>query len=337
MPPRRAGNGRRALNIGLLGVLLGFLAAPLTSVAQSAAKVHRIGFLSSLAASEGQFQIEALRQGLRDLGYVEGRNVAIELRWAEGDYQRLPRLAKELVDLNPDLIVSAGGPPPARALKMATKTLPVVFITGSAMAAGIVSSLSRPGGNLTGFEVFAEELDAKRLELLHEILPKAVHVAAVWNPGNLEAGLQRKQLQDAGRVRGIQIRFVEAHRPSELEAAFASIARERTDAAVVSADPMLVSERRRIVELAGRTRVPTIYFDRSFAEAGGLLSYGTDLFALYRSASTYVDKILKGAKPADLPVQQPAKFELVINLKTAKTLGLTIPPPILLRADRVIE
>jgi putative tryptophan/tyrosine transport system substrate-binding protein len=327
----------RRSSLGVLVVLLGCLAAPLTSIAQSAAKVHRIGFLSSLAASEGKFQIEALREGLRDLGYVEGRNVAIELRWAEGDYQRLPRLAKELVGLNPDLIVSAGGPPPARALKAATETLPVVFISGSVMAAGIVSSLGRPGGNLTGFEVFAEELDAKRLGLLHEILPKAMHVAAVWNPANLEGGLQRKRLQDAASVRGMRIRFVEAQRPSEIDAAFASIAREQTDAVVVSADPMLVSERRRIVELAGRARVPTIYFDRSFAEAGGLLSYGIDLFALYRSASTYVDKILKGAKPADLPVQQPTQFELVINLKTAKTLGLTIPPPVLLRADRVIE
>jgi len=311
--------------------------APGLGFAQPAAKLHRLGFLSSLAASEGRFQIEALRQGLRDLGYVEGRNLAIELRWAEGHYQRLPRMAEELVALNPDVIVAAGGPPPARALKAATQTIPVVFITGSAMAAGIVASLGRPGGNLTGLEVFAEELDAKRLELLHEILPKAVHVAALWNPGNLESGLQRRQLQDAGRARGMQIQFVEVRLPGELDAAFASIGRERADAVVVSADPMLVSERRRIAELAGRIRVPTIYFDRGFVEAGGLLSYGTDLYTLYRSASTYVDKIIQGAKPADLPVQQPAKFELVINLRTAKALGLAIPPSILLRADRLIE
>jgi putative tryptophan/tyrosine transport system substrate-binding protein len=311
--------------------------APGLGFAQAAAKLHRLGFLSSLAASEGRFQIEALRQGLRDLGYVEGRNLAIELRWAEGDYQRLPRMAEELVALNPDVIVAAGGPPPARALKAATQTIPVVFIAGSAMSAGIVSSLSRPGGNLTGLEVFAEELDAKRLELLHEILPKALQVAALWNPGNLESGLQRRQLQDAGRARGMQIQFVEVRLPGELDAAFASIGRERADAVVVSADPMLVSERRRIAELAGRIRVPTIYFDRGFVEAGGLLSYGTDLYTLYRSASTYVDKIIQGAKPADLPVQQPAKFELVINLRTAKALGLAIPPSILLRADRLIE
>ncbi len=311
--------------------------APGLGFAQAAAKLHRLGFLSSLAASEGRFQIEALRQALRDLGYVEGRNLAIELRWAEGDYQRLPRMAEELVALNPDVIVAAGGPPPARALKAATQTIPVVFIAGSAMSAGIVSSLSRPGGNLTGLEVFAEELDAKRLELLHEILPKALQVAALWNPGNLESGLQRRQLQDAGRARGMQIQFVEVRLPGELDAAFASIGRERADAVVVSADPMLVSERRRIAELAGRIRVPTIYFDRGFVEAGGLLSYGTDLYTLYRSASTYVDKIIQGAKPADLPVQQPAKFELVINLRTAKALGLAIPPSILLRADRLIE
>ena len=267
---------------------------------------------------------------------MEGRNLKFDLRWAEADDQRLRRMAKELVDLAPDLIVSAGVLRRA-CPEVATKTIPVVFISGSVMAAGIVSSLSRPGENLTGLEVFAEELDAKRLELLHEILPKAVQVAAVWNPGNLESGLQRKRLQDAARVRGMRMRFVEAQHPGEIDAAFASIAREQTDAVVVSADPMLVNERRRIVELAGRTRVPAVYFDRTFAEAGGLLSYGTDLFALYRSAGTYVDKILKGAKPADLPVQQPTQFELVINLKTAKTLGLTIPPPILLRADRVIE
>ena len=310
---------------------------PLASFAQSAAKVHRIGFLSSLAASDGQFQIEALRQGLRDLGYVEGRNLSLELRWAEGDYQRLPRMAKELVDLDPELIVSAGGPPPARALKAATRTIPIVFISGSVMAAGIVSSLSRPGENLTGLEVFAEELDAKRLELLREMLPKAVQVAALWNPANLETGLQRQRLQDAARVRGMRIRFVEAQHPGEIDGAFASIAREQTDALLVSADPMLVSERRRIVELAARSRVPAVYFDRTFAEAGGLLSYGTDLVALYRSAGTYVDKILRGAKPANLPVQQPTQFELVINLRIANTLGIKIPPPVLQRADRVIE
>jgi ABC-type uncharacterized transport system substrate-binding protein len=318
-------------------LLFVLVAVPLASFAQSVAKAHRIGFLSSLAASDGQFQIEALRQGLRDLGYVEGRNLTLELRWAEGDYQRLPRMAKELVDLAPDLIISAGGPPPARALKVATRTIPVVFISGSVIAAGIVASLSRPGENLTGVEVFAEELDAKRLELLHEILPKAVQVAAVWNSANLESGLQRKRLQDAARVRGMRMRFVEAQHPSEIDGVFASIAREQTDAVVVSADPMLVSERRRIVELAARTRVPAVYFDRTFAEAGGLLSYGTDLFALYRGASTYVDKILKGAKPADLPVQRATQFELVINLKTARTLGLMIPPPVLRRADKVIE
>jgi putative ABC transport system substrate-binding protein len=327
----------RAPNFRAFVHLFVLLAVPLASFAQPVAKVHRIGFLSSLAASDGQFQIEALRLGLRDLGYVEGRDVTLELRWAAGDYQRLPRMAKELVDLGPDLIVSAGGPPPARALKSATRTIPVVFISGSVMAAGIVSSLSRPGENLTGLEVFAEELDAKRLELLHEILPKAVQVAAIWNPANLESGLQRKRLQDAARARGMRMRFVEAQHPGEIDGAFASMAREKTDAVVVSADPMLVSERRRIVELAARSRVPAVYFDRSFAEAGGLLSYGTDLFALYRGASTYVDKILKGAKPADLPVQQPTQFELVINLKTAKTLGLMIPPPVLLRASKVIE
>lgn len=328
---------RWGIQIAVLAAVLAVLLAPLASFAQSSGRVHRIGFLSSLTASGGRFQSDALRQGLRDLGYVEGRNLAIDFRWADGDYARLPGLAKELVDLNLELIVSAGGPPPARALKAATSTTPVVFISGSAVDAGIVSSLARPDRNLTGFEVFAEELDAKRLELLQEIAPKTARVAVLWNPGNLEGGLQRRHLENAARARGLRLRFVEAERPDGIDAAFASIAQAQSDAIIVSADPMFVSERRRIVELARRARLPAIYFARSFADAGGLLSYGTDLFALYRGASAYVDRILKGAKPADLPVQQPTKFEFVVNLGTARALGLAIPPAVLLRADQVIE
>ena len=318
-------------------VSLLLLAAPLAAAAQPAAKTHRIGFLSSLSASSSQFQLEAVRQGLRDLGYVEGRTIVIEARWAEGNYARIPNLARELIGLNLDLIVSAGGPPTARALKSATTTIPIVFVSGSAVAAGIVSSIARPSGNLTGFEILAEELDAKRLELLKEILPKAARVAVLWNPGNLEGRLQRQQLEAAAQVQGMRLRFVEARLPGEIEPAFTVMARERADGVIVSADPMFTSEYRRIVELAARTRLPAIYSLRSASEAGGLMSYGTDLFAVFRSAAIYVDKILTGTKPANLPVQQPTKFELVINAKTAKALGLTIPQSLMVRADQLIQ
>ena len=320
---------------GIAGCSL--LAAAFLVQAQPAEKMYRIGYLSSLSASGGRLQLEAFRQGLRELGYVEGRTIVIESRWAEGSYESLPNLAKELIGLNPDLLVSANGPPPARALKSATTTIPIVFVSGSAMAAGIVSNLARPEGNLTGLEVLAEELDAKRLELLKQALPRAARVAVLWNPGNLERGLQRQQLEAAAQVQGLRLRFVGVRLPGEIEPAFTAMTRERQDAVLVSADPMLTSEQRRIVELAARTRLPAIYPFRSAAEAGGLMSYGTDLFAVYRAAATYVARILDGAKPADLPVQQPTKFELVINAKTARALGLAIPAPVLARADRVIE
>jgi len=313
------------------------LTAPVAALAQPAGQAHRIGYLSSLSASGGRSQFEAFRQGLRDLGYVEGRTIAIEARWAEGNYERLPNLARELIGLNLELIVSAGGPPAARAVKSATTTIPVIFVSGSAVAAGIVSSIARPGGNVTGFEILAEELDTKRLELIKETLPRAARVAVLWNPGNLEAKLQRQPLEAAAQAQGIRLRFVEARLPGQIELAFTVMARERADVVLVSADPMLTSEYRRVVELAARTRLPAVYPFRSAAEAGGLMSYGTDLSAVYRSAATYVDKILSGAKPADLPVQQPTKFELVINMKTANALGLTIPPTVLLRADQVLE
>jgi putative ABC transport system substrate-binding protein len=313
------------------------IAAPLAAGAQPAAGVYRIGYLASLSAAGGETQFDAFRQGLRDLGYVEGRTIVIETRWAEGNYERLPSLAMELIRLRPDLIVSAGGPPAARALKSATRTIPIVFVSGSVMAAGIVSNIARPGGNLTGFEVFAEELDVKRLELLKETLPNAARVVVLWNPGNVEERLQRQPLQAAAHTRGIRLRFVEARNPGDIEPAFNVMARERADAVLVSADPMFTSEYRRMVELATRARLPAMYPFRSFAEAGGLMSYGTELFVVYRNAAKYVDRILKGANPGDLPVEQPTKFEFVVNLKTAKALGLTIPQSLLLRADRIVE
>jgi putative ABC transport system substrate-binding protein len=323
--------------LGLIVTLvLALLAAPLAVDAQQS-KIARIGYLSSQSASGGQEYRDAFRQGLRELGYVEGQNLVIEYRWADGNYERLPSLAKELVDLNLDLIVSTGGPPAARAAKAATTTIPVVFVSGSALEAGIVSSLARPGGNLTGFDVFAEELDGKRLELLKQMIPKAALVAILWNPGTPEERVQRDRLDLAARMVRLKLRFVGARHPGELQAAFAAIARERADALLVSTDPMFSSWAGQIIRWTAAARLPTIYFSRSFMGGGGLMSYAPDFVAIYRRAATYVDKILKGAKPGDLPVEQPTKFELAINLKTAKALGLTIPQSLLIQADTLIQ
>ncbi len=319
----------------IVALTLGILLAPPAAAGQQAGKVWRIGFISSLAASTGRYQADGFTQGLRELGYVEGRNIVVEYRWAEGDYNRLPNLAKELVGLNPDLIL-CGGPPAARAVKAATKTIPIVFVAGSPVVAGIVSGYAKPGGNLTGFDVLGEELDAKRLELLKEVLPRAARVALLLNPENLP-GLQQTTAAAAAKALGLRPRFVEARRPGDIDTAFAVMARDRPDGVVVLGDPMFNSERGRIAVLAARIRVPVIHWVRDFADAGGLMSYGPDIPALYQRAAIYVDKIFKGAKPGDLPVEQPTKFELVINLKTARALGLTIPQSLLFRADKIIQ
>ena len=319
-----------------LVLALGLLAASLAAEAQPTGKVWRIGYVTSQsAASAGRVSFDAFRQGLRDLGYVEGQNIVIESRWANGEYERLPTLAKELVSLNLDLIVSGGGDPTVRAVKAATTTVPIVFITGSAVAAGIVSNVARPAGNLTGFDLLEEELYTKQLALLKETLPKAVRVAVLWNPRTLE--VRRKGLEIAAKALRVTLRFLEAQHPGEIETALAAIARERSDALFVSSDPMFASEAGRIIRWTARARLPTMYSWRIFAEGGGLMSYSTDLAAIYRRAATYVDKILRGAKPADLPVEQRTKYELVINLKTARALGLTILPSLLQRADEVIQ
>jgi putative ABC transport system substrate-binding protein len=325
---------RRAFVAGTFALL----AAPLAGGAQPAAsKTARIGYLSSQSASGEQAYREAFRQGLRDLAYVEGRNLVIEYRWADGNYERLPGLAKELVGLNVDLIVSVGGPPAARAAKAATTSIPVVFVSGSAVEAGIVPSLARPGGNLTGFDVLAEELEAKRLELLKEMLPRVTQVAVLWNPGTPEGEVQHHRLDRAALAVGVKLRFLAARHPAELDGVFAALGRERSDALLVSTDPMFNSEARRIVRWTAGARLPAIHFSSIFPDGGGLVSYGADIAAVYRHAASYVDRILKGARPGDLPVEQPTRFELVINRKTAKALGLTIPPSVLARADEVIE
>ena len=321
--------------IGLV-LALSLALAPLAA-AQQKGKVYRIGLLSIATVT----YIDAFRQGLRDLGYVEGRTIVIEYREAQS-YERLPELAKELVGLKPDIIVSAGGSLVARAVKAVTSTIPVVFLASDVVAGGLVASLSRPDGNLTGLEIFTTQLDAKRLEILKEALPTITKVAVLWNPGSAaynpsNLADQRRGMEAAAQAVGVRLGMLEARDRREIDTVFRTIQREDPGALLVGSDAIFTSGRQRIVELATQLRIPSMYGWREFVEVGGFMSYGTSLPDLYRRAATYVDKILKGAKPADLPVEQPTKFELVINLKTAKALGLKIPPPVLGRADQVIE
>ena len=281
-----------------------------------------------------------MRQGLRDLGYVEGRNVVIEIRDAEGEAERLPALAAELVALKVDVIV-APNTPQALAAKQATRTLPIVFsFVADPVASGLVTSLARPGGNVTGLSSLTPELVGKRLELLTQAVPGVSRVAVLWQPGFQGERTEKDMLKGAdvaARALGVRLQFVEAQGPADFDRAFSDMTRARAGALTVLGSTMFISERRRLVDLAAKNRLPAVYARREYVDAGGLMSYGSNIADLFRRAATYVDKILKGAKPADLPVEQPTKFELVINLKTAKALGLTIPPSLLGRADQVIE
>ena len=321
-----------------LGTLAGgLLAAPLVAEAQQAAKIARIGYLGRKANSHLH---AAFLQGLRDLGYVEGRNVVIEVRDAEGRNERLPALAAELVALKVDVIVAVATPA-ALAAKQATKTIPVVFTAlADPVTSGLVTSLARPGGNITGVSFLAPEQVGKRLERLKEAVPGVSRVAVLWQPGDVPETTAKNLLKEAevaARALGVRVQFVEARGPADFDRAFSDVTRARAGALTVLTSPMFVTERRRLVDLAARNRLPAVYGLREFVDAGGLMSYGSNTADVYRRAATYVDKILKGAKPADLPVEQPTKFELVINLKTAKALGLTIPPSLLQRADEVIQ
>jgi putative ABC transport system substrate-binding protein len=297
-----------------------------------------IGFLGG--ASPGPFapNLAAFHQGLSETGYVEGQNLAIEYRWAEDHYDRLPALAADLVARKVDVIVASGGLPPALAAKSATSTIPIVFSVGiDPVAGGLVASLARPGGNLTGFSVFVTELMPKRLELLSELVPQAKVIAFLVNPNNAGTEGDVRVLQEAARGKGVQLAIVKAGSESEIDTAFATLVQLQVGALVVEADPFLFSRREQLVALAARHIVPAIYAWREYPVAGGLISYGVNLTAVYRQVGIYAGKILNGEKPADLPVQQPTIFELVVNLKTAKALGLTVPPSILARADEVIE
>jgi putative tryptophan/tyrosine transport system substrate-binding protein len=317
----------------LITVLL--ITAP-PAEAQQPAKVPRIGYLTGASPSTISSRIEAFRKGLQELGYVEGKNIIIEWRYAEGKLEHLPSLAAELVRLKVDVIVT-GGPGATRPAKEATVTIPIVMAQDSdPVGNGFVASLARPGGNITGLSVLSPELSGKRLELLKEVLPKLSRVAVLGgdDPGTTQA-LRETEL--AALPLGVQIQYLQIGDPKTIERAFRTASKERADAALLLTTVVATSQRRQFADLAIKNRLPVTYYRREFVEDGGLMSYGVSYTDMDRRAATYVDKILKGAKPADLPVEQPTKFELVINLKTAKQIGLTIPPNVLARADKVIR
>jgi putative tryptophan/tyrosine transport system substrate-binding protein len=322
-----------------IGTFAGVLsAAPLTSFAQQPAKVWRIGFLvasSRQAADDGRY--DEFLHGMRGLGYVEGKNLAIEWRFANGNYERLPGLAAELVQLKVDLILAA--PSPAiRAAQQATTTIPIVFpSTGDPVGSGFAASLARPGSNLTGLSNFNLDVSAKTLELLTVMIPKLSRVAVLANPGSSTESAMLKSIEAAAQKVGVRILSFEASTPEEIERALITMGRDSVDAVVIAADALLNMQRRQIAELAIKVRLPSISQGTIYAKAGGLMSYGQDSTENYRRAAEYVDKILKGAKPGELPIEQPTRLSLLINLKTAKALGLTVPQSLLLRADEVIQ
>jgi ABC-type uncharacterized transport system substrate-binding protein len=315
--------------------------APGSATARQAVRIPRIGYLASNLAGPGPTQLhEAFLQGLRDLGYVEGRNVAIEYRDARGKLDTLPARAAELVALKVDVIF-APGTQHTLAAQQATTTIPVVFAdVADPVARGLVTSLARPGGNITGLANFQTDLVGKWLELLKQVVPRLAHAAFLWEPGYLPERAQRdlqERAEAAARAADVRLKFVAVRTPEDFDAAFSDMVRMRADALIVWGGVMFIYERRRIAELAARNRLPSAYTMSPFVDSGGLMSYSPDIADNFRRAAGYVDKILKGAKPADLPVEQPTKFELVINLKTARALGLTIPAAMLQRADRLLE
>jgi putative ABC transport system substrate-binding protein len=319
-----------------LMLTLAILVAPLLANAQPRGRVPRIGVLASTSPVERGAFLDGFGHGLHELGWVEGQSIAVEWRWAEGKLERLPELAADLVRLNVDVIV-AGGTPPTLAAKHATTTIPIVSSAGDLVRLGVVASLARPGGNLTGVSVLAGEgFSGKWLELLKEAVPKLSRVAYLLNPANLISVALCKDAQGVAPALGLTVEAVEVRGPDELDHAFAVIP-ERAEALMVDADGFFSPYRTRLVEFAAHHRLPVIYHLRSYVDAGGLMSYGPSFSAVGRRAAIYVDKILKGTKPAELPVEQPTKFELVISLKTAKALGITIPPTLLFQADEVIR
>jgi putative ABC transport system substrate-binding protein len=320
----------------LCGLTLGSLAVPLAAVAQQAEKIYRIGFLGPSSLSTHANRVEAFRAGLRELGYVEGKNIRIEYRWADGKYERLPDLAGELVGLRVDVLVTFGTSG-AIAAKQTTLTIPIVMAgTGDAVATGLVASLARPAGNITGLTLFIPELMAKRLELLKEAVPRAGRAAVLVHPDNAANAPVLKAMESTARSLNVELQRFEARRPSEFDSAFSSMAKSRVDVVVVTDDPLFNANAGAIANLAVKKRFPAAG-PEEFVGAGGSIGYSVNFPNMFRRAAYFVDKILKGAKPADLPVEQPTKFELVINMKTAKALRLTIPQSLLVRADEIIQ
>ena len=316
-----------------IGLLLACL-APLAVEAQPAGKVPRVGVLANGSAATSP-AVDAFRRGLRDFGYVEGQNIALEIRWAEGRFERLPELAAELVQWKPDVLVTAG-PYGLQAARRATTAIPIVMIACDP-AETMVERIARPSGHITGVTCMSSDLTPKRLQLLKETVPSIQRVAVLYNPFDPNKAEEVRQMQAPARALGITLRPVEAGESGAFEGAVAAAVRERADALFVLPDPLTQGDRRRIADLAAKHRLPAMYGFKEFVEAGGLMSYGTMQTDLYRRAAAHVDKVLRGANPADVPVEQATRFELVINLKTAKALGLTIPPAVLARADQVIE
>ena len=320
-------------------LVAGLVAWPLAARAQQSVKVPRIGYLSPGSSSPGPFaRHDAFREGLRELGYVEGRNIAIEYRFADGKFDRLAELAAELVGLKVDVIVAAVTQA-SLAAKNSTSTIPVVMMSvGDPVGSGLVSNLARPGANVTGTSSMTNDVMGKTLALLKESVPRAVRVALLRNPGNVVFQSQIwHETEAAARSLGLELQPFGARSPDELDGTFAAIAGARADALLVQPDPILGGQLSRIVDLAHKSQLPAMYGAREYAVAGGLMAYGPDYAERYRRAAAYVDKILRGTKPGDIPVEQPTKFEFVINLKTAKALGLDVPPTLLARADEVIE
>ena len=305
--------------------------------AQQLGKIPRIGYLNASSATSAASRVEAFRRGLRELGYVEGKNIVVEYRYAEGDLGRLNPLVSELVQLNVDVIVS-GGPTVTRPLKEATSTIPIVMgFDDDPVGAGFVASLARPGGNVTGLSTLAPEISGKQLEILKEIIPRLARVAVFGTLSRSGTALSLKEMELAGAAFKVQIQRLDVTEPKDIETAFGAARKGRADAIVVLGSPVLNLRRAQIVDLAVKNRMAGVYAQPEYVDAGGLMYYGASFTDIFQRAATYVDKILKGARPADLPVEQPKKFEFAVNLKAAKQIGLTIPPQVLVRADRVIK